>query len=209
MTNYNKMVLVDPARLWRPRNEFREEQLGYGPLVPSKVDRQPQEGGGGSSSSMIQAKMSQLDQDISKVLNMSAEDDLKSKLYLAALHNRKAITASPQKSPDADILEKGEPAQRERAKKILDLIRPYVDWSREGEINREAIPDSNIIELIKDLLPKTVDATLEPVGFQQFAEALKRGRVRRSVVRSKKRQTYLFPTARKTILARGWQAYDQ
>src|SRR5215813_6616235 len=149
---------------------------------------------------MIQAKMSQLDQDISKILNMSAEDDLKSKLYLAALHNRKVITASPQKSPDADILEKVKPGQRKRAKKILEVIRPYVDWSREGEIayNRETITDSNIIELINDLLLKKADTTLKPVGFQQFAEALKRGRVRRSVVCSKKRQTYLFPTARKT-----------
>src|SRR5215470_15122752 len=114
MSHFNKMVLVDPARLGRPRNEFGEQQRGYGI---------PQDG----TSNMVQAKVSQLDQDISKILNMSAEDDLKAKLYLAALQNRKVISASPQKGPDADILEQIEPAHRDRAKKILDLVRPYVD----------------------------------------------------------------------------------
>ena len=172
MSHFNKMVLVDPARLSRPQND---------------------------------------NQDISKILNMSAEDDLKAKLYLAALQNRKVISASPRKGPDADILEQIEPAHRDRAKKILDLVRPYVDWSREGEIayNREAIPDSNIIELIKDLLPTIADKASQPEGFKEFAEALKRGKVKKSVIRSEKRQTYFFPKNRRTIKARGWQAFDE
>jgi hypothetical protein len=148
MENAKKLLLVDPSRA---------------------IDRP----------TMSLKKLGSLDSEISDILNDEMPDDVKAKHYLKALHgyryaNQPAAPQSVRLNDDDDaILNTVQPESRIKAKRLLKHIKPTVRWSDDGELvaDSELIPDSNIAELLGEASKK--DSTDQPIGWVEFADALK------------------------------------
>jgi len=147
MDHVKKMILIDP-KMYRP--------------------------------SMRDKSLSALDTEIDSILNSEIPHDEKAKRYNAILNKFRAHTNPTQaKTPvidqlEPEILKAVPPNQAYKAKRLLDHLKKQadVDWSTSGELiyRQRNIPDSNIIDLINDVL-KT-KSTEAPNGWEAFAKSL-------------------------------------
>ena len=131
-----------------------------------------------TSTTSIDKKLSDLDQEISSVLNSNLPDDMKAKYYQNALRSHKFYENPKVKVVDSDveILKNVLPEQKVRAKELLNKLKPFLTWNDDGEIiaNGQVIQYSNIAHLISDLLtPKRRQPTNVPEGWDYFEKSLK------------------------------------
>jgi hypothetical protein len=184
MNHAKKYVLVEPAR-------YREITRQ---LSSQRQRQQPQTQDSSSSYSL-------LDSDISEILNAKEPDDIKAKKYIYAL-SRYRNSSLPSSSRggafnsltedysggsivEADILESVPVQSRYKAKRILRILRHNNEtgWNSDAEFiyRQTRIPGSNLADLIGDVLRvKTVGDP--PIGWREFAEALKTSRVPKDLV---------------------------
>ena len=111
--------------------------------------------------------LSQLDKDISAILNADLVDDEKAKQYVTLLRRYK-IYSTPAPKPPVDpvkeLLELIQPNLRIKARQLLDHLKPEVKWTPKAEFIHDyrVIPDCHIAELVDDVLQKKTDD--EPEG---------------------------------------------
>jgi hypothetical protein len=181
MDNAKKLLLVDPARA---------SQL-YRPNIFDK-------------------KLSGLDDNISSILRSNLPADVKAKRYAASLkqlryYDKPVVQKVAQ---DEDVLNSIEPKLRGKAKRLLKHVKPYVRLNEEGEVvhGNNLISNSDIGELLNEALTKGATEK-KPVGWVEFADALKRARTPRELINNDKIWTYMNPRSKKTIRKRHWEQF--
>jgi hypothetical protein len=181
MENAKKMILVDPVRA---------SQL-YRPTICDK-------------------KLSNLDENITKILRSNLPADEKAKRYASSLKQLKYYDKPvvAKTDPDNDILGSVQPLLRRKAKRLLKRVKPHVTLRDDGEIvhNANLIPHSDISELLNDTLTKRSEEI--PVGWVEFADVLKRARTPRSLIVNEKLRKYMNPRSKKTIEKRKWEEFN-
>jgi hypothetical protein len=181
MENAKKLLLVDPARA---------TQL-YRPTITDK-------------------KLSTLDHEISSVLNSELPDDEKVKRYSMCLKSYRVLDGynTPKSNPDENILKSVPSSVRPKAKRLLKHIKPYTKWSDEGEIvgKERVVPYSDISELMTETL-SSKPSDKKPLGWEEFADTLKRARTPRELIGNDKLWKYMNPKSKKTVTKRRWLHY--
>jgi hypothetical protein len=181
MENAKKLLLVDPSRA---------TQL-YRPTIKDR-------------------KLSQLDENITNILDSHEPEDQKVKRYLTALKQFRYYESPPPVKSEVDekILDAVAPPQvRTKAKRLLKRIKPQLRLSDDLELvhDKELIENSDISELLSDALTKT--ASNNPKGWREFADTLKRSRVPRELVTNDKLWRHLNPVSKRAIIKRRWQHF--
>lgn len=143
---------------------------------------------------VVEKKLSALDQDISDILHSSMADDEKAKRYVSTLKTHKFLSAPKLKPVDAEaeILQSVDPPEEKmRAKELLSMIKPYLTWNDDGEIvvNDKVVPLSNIGNLLSNLMTSTVK---KPEGWEAMADALSAVKIPRKLIRNPKRWSDLL-----------------
>lgn len=146
-------------------------------------------------------KLSELDKEITGILNSNLPDDIKAKHYMNALKSHKFFETPQVKTvnPDVEILKNIPLDQKVRAKDLLSRIKPFLTWNEEGEIiaNGAVVPYSNISSLILDLLTeKQLLPAKEPIGWEDYEGALKAARIPEHLILNEDRRRRL--TAKRT-----------
>lgn len=175
MTHSKKMLLVDPER--------RQE-----------------------NNAMQDASQSPIDVEMQEILGSHLSEDVKAKLYQNIISKyligSKKTTSwgvpdSKNDEIEEELLESVPPHQRYKAKRIVRVIRntPEAEWNSRGEFvyRQRTIPQSHIIELVNDIL-KTTSTGDPPVGWQEFAQALRSSQVPKELVLNKQRWSYIQKT---------------
>ena len=156
---------------------------------------------------LIKSLASSSDDDIESILRSDLPDDEKAKQYIEALRVHR-IQSKPKAKieTETDILENFMPEKKPKAKRLLREIKPYVQWTKDGELihNQSIVPNSNISELIN----ATIGATSKlPAGYEEYANSLKAARLSRDFIPNNALWSYLNPKKRDTLAARGWLEY--
>lgn len=125
--------------------------------------------------------LSKLDEHIESILRSDLPDDLKAKYYASSLRTYKTYDEEKKKPEnkieklETDVLKSISPNNQYKANRILALLKrdPDVTFSKDGEVvyKRNVIRDSNITDIIVDLLKKTSGASLP--GLKEVSSSLK------------------------------------
>ena len=143
--------------------------------------------------------LSDMDKEIEKTLNDQMPDDIKAKHYFSILtkYVKNPTTAWSVAAPDPveDELLQSVPLEvRYKAKRILRLLRnnSEVGWNGQGQLiyRQQVIPDSNIIDLVNDILKYRGSASA-PEGWEEFASALRSSGITKELVPNEKRWKYI------------------
>ena len=142
----------------------------------------------------IPNRQSNLDIEVRDILEAEDPDDVKAKKYSMTLkkyrdiaENAAAVAIASSSAPvdsdtaysvenvnEADTLESVPSTSRYKAKRILTAIRhiPELSWNERGELvyRQSTIPQSNIVELVSDILKS--NRKDRPIGRSEFAEGL-------------------------------------
>src|SRR5215469_244550 len=144
---------------------------------------------------VIDKKLSALDESISEILKGNLPEDEKAKRYAQTLQRLKYFDLiKPKKLDHKEQLIQSLPANAQtQAKQILDMIHPFVSWSDSGELiyKDSIVPYSNIVDLLTSVLQQTSYKDPDPEGWPQFAESLMRAKVPKALIRKAKARAYL------------------
>lgn len=152
--------------------------------------------------------LSGLDKEIQNTLNTNEPDDVKAKLYANTLRKYITIMDTPRTNTkpvdddvESDVLESAPSQHRYKAKRLLRTIKesPEASWSPRGEFiyRQRLVPNSNIIDLINDLLRNSTTAA-PPTGWEEFSEFLKNENIAKELIVNKQRWKYMYKTVKDT-----------
>ena len=129
-----------------------------------------------TSQAFVENKLGEIDGELSEILKSTEPDDVKVKKYLSALKTHKTYITPKARyiDPDSEILNEIPAPNRTRAKELLGKLKPYLRWNDDREIivNEKVVPLSNIGQLLNEMV--TPDKPIEPVGWEEFSDVLKR-----------------------------------
>jgi hypothetical protein len=148
--------------------------------------------------------LSDLDQQMKKILESQQPQDIKLKLYNDVLQKRiqaamfntpEPLVAPPEKQEEEEedfpkeILVKSIPkTQRDNAKNFLDFLdrhRNIISYNNKGEItfNGKTIEHSNVTDLIDFALRRSAT---RPIGLSEFRSALNQMNVPKTLIKNKR-----------------------
>ena len=166
MQNAKKFVLLDQATYEKRASTNRDFVL---PTTANELS--------------TDKHVTQFDHDMKSVLDSKEPDDVKAKLYTQALNKFKALSQPPPTLnigsyadvvTDEEILDSVPTTLRHKARRLLRFVRETtaLNWNDRGELiyKQMVVPNSNIIELVNDLLRQR--SSDRAIGWKQFASGL-------------------------------------
>ena len=127
--------------------------------------------------------VTQFDHDMKSVLDSNEPDDVKAKLYTQALNKFKTLSQPPPTLnigsyadvvTDEEILDSVPTTLRHKARRLLRFVRETtgLNWNDRGELiyKQTVVPNSNIIELVNDVLRQR--SSDRAIGWKEFASGL-------------------------------------
>lgn len=183
--------------------------------------------------SLTDKTLSTLDKDIEQILNSNLSDDVKAQNYMASLRRYRQYSLPPQSSPstslereekgditskldklEPDVLTSMHPDIQHKAKRLIKQLKKQssLDFNSDGEIvyNKHVIPNSNIIDLVDDVLSKG-NRDKSPIGWREFSSGLKESNVPSELISNPIRWKYISgdnSKKRSVVKRRRWQ-YDE
>jgi hypothetical protein len=154
--------------------------------------------------SMKEKNLTNLDQQITNILNSDLPDDIKAKQYMQASRTFKNYdTPSPppttKETSESDVIASIQPANQFKAKRLLEQIKkdPDTEFNERGELvyRQSVIPNSNIVDLVSDVLQKK--SSEFPTGWKQFANSLKGSNTARELINNSDRWKYMHRSEEK------------
>ena len=128
---------------------------------------------------LSQNRISQLNHNVSDILEGDAPDDVKAKQYSMAMQKtrvREPIKQEEEQVDDTEILESVPSAVHHKATRLLRIVKKsqQLSWNGRGELiyNQTAVPGSSIVELFIDILRNRKVGEERPLGWLEFAEGL-------------------------------------
>lgn len=156
-----------------------------------------------------------MDREIRDALSEQMPDDIKAKLYHSILSKYVRVSAPPPIPPmsETEILNSIPDKNRYKGKRLLAIIRDSHEgeWNSRGELiyRQTLLPNSSIIDLLDAALKTSSDPL--PIGWEHFADILKRGGVWRDLIVNNKIWDYINPpprkSARKQKKKKAWVEY--
>ena len=144
-----------------------------------------------------------LDVEIANTLNSDLPEDVKAKLYILTVRKYRAFDKNkvnstaekPAAYAESELLQYFPDAQRHLAKGIFSGLKdnPDVSFTEKGQLiyRQSVIPDSNAVELVKDVLkPKNANP---PKGWVEFARALSDAKVSKNYIINTERWQTMHP----------------
>lgn len=109
-------------------------------------------------------------------------------------------TAAPS-AVEADIVDSVPKTMKVKAKKLMDRLKTQLSWTDRGELLHDGtpVPGSNMVDLVNDVLRKRRKS--DPVGWQAFAQQLKRINLPMELVGNVERRRYIRQAATTTPVA--------
>ena len=120
-------------------------------------------------------------------------------------------TATPEKSAaapataapsavEADIVDSVPKTMKVKAKKLMDRLKTQFSWTDRGELihGGTPVPGSNMVDLVNDVLRKRRKS--DPVGWQAFAQQLKRINLPMELVGNVERKRYIRQAATPAVV---------
>jgi hypothetical protein len=147
--------------------------------------------------------LSNLDKDISTILNSKTSDEEKVKLYMESLRKYRKIDKDMRPTPPStqnmqqEVIDSIQPSLQYKAKRLLDRIKNdnIGEWNNIGELifRQTVIPNSNIVDLVADVLKSK--STEHPTGWKEFANILKETNIPRELINNTERWKYIHQPA--------------
>ena len=101
--------------------------------------------------------------------------------------------AVPADTVESEVLRSVPKTMQKQATLLLERIKqdPEMQWTPRGElvIRQQTIPQSNMVDLINDLLRKRKN--FNPVGWQELAQKLEEGNVPQDLIRNQDRLAFM------------------
>ena len=134
-----------------------------------------------------------LDREMKTILNQETDDDRKAQMYYQTLQKYQNAKEMVQKPPVATVVEPKAGSfvddipkpQKSKAEKIfnwLERVPADISWNLKGEV--DGIPGSNIADLVTEL--SKAPSKTAPKGFAEFAEALRKANIPKTLVSNQK-----------------------
>ena len=109
-------------------------------------------------------------------------------------------TAAPS-AVEADIADSVPKTMKVKVKKLIDRLKTQLSWTDRGELLHDGtpVPGSNMVDLVNDVLRKRRKS--DPVGWQAFAQQLKRINLPMELIGNVERRRYIRQAATATPVA--------
>ena len=206
MEHARKMALVDPRLLETlrspppPTNTVGKVMQGLDAEMTSILDQKDLNDGD---------KVKLYNQVLQRYNHLSDRRDKQPTRVVVVNDDATTETATPEKpavapataapsAVEADIVDSVPKTMKVKVKKLIDRLKTQLSWTDRGELLHDGtpVPGSNMVDLVNDVLRKR--RMSDPVGWQAFAQQLKRINLPMELIGNVERRRYIRQAATAT-----------